>query len=301
MTRPNLSASVYRRMLADLAANRFPLGAHLKAYELAEQYEVSPATVRKALARLSDDGWVNSDELGRPLVIAIPEVAAADRDYTNYQNRTERIRDEVLDLALRGVFRPGDVIKAKPLAQQLGASMPTVREALDWLCKDGVCERLPRRGWQIPQLDVGDFQTIYEIRIRLEPMVVERAAQRIGDEKIEELIAETNRLIAAEPSVSPSAHHWADFQFHRELIEASGDRILREVLEPVLRRKMLIVTINRPVRRVSFVEHAAILEAMAQRDVAEAVARAEAHLSSALATGIEQRVVERRPAASESK
>ncbi|MEQ8788536.1 MAG: GntR family transcriptional regulator [Pirellulaceae bacterium] len=287
MTRMNLSATVYRRLLADLSGGRFPLGTHLKAYELADLYAVSPATVRKALARLVDDGWVASDEAGRPLVIAIPD-ESDDEVCDNYQNRTERTRDEVLNLALRGVFKPGDIIKAKPLAEQLGASMPTVREALDWLCNDGVCERLPRRGWQIPQLDLHDLKTLYEIRHRLEPMVVERAALRMSDEKIADMIAETERLAAAEQTVAPADHHWADFQFHKELIECSGDRVLREVLGPVLRRKMLIVTINRPVRRTSFLEHADILQAIARRDVGQAVARMEKHLGNALGTGFDE-------------
>jgi DNA-binding GntR family transcriptional regulator len=292
MTRLNLSATVYRRLLADLAADRFPLGTHLKAYELAELYGVSPATVRKALSRLADDGWVSSDEAGRPLVIAIPDDEPDDDFLDGYQNRTEHTRDQVLNLALRGAFRPGDIIKAKPLAEQLGASMPTVREALDWLCNDGVCQRLPRRGWQIPQLGLEDLKTIYEIRLRLEPMVVQRAAVRLSDEKIADLIAETERLAAAEQSVSTADHHWADFQFHQELIESSGDRVLREVLGPVLRRKMLIVTINRPVRRTSFLEHGEILQALARRDVAEAVARMEAHLDNALGTGFDEAALE---------
>ena len=54
-------------------------------------------------------------------------------------------------------------------------SLPTVRTALDRLCADGVLQRVPRRGWRFAELSPAEIRTMFEVRRRLEPMVLVRA------------------------------------------------------------------------------------------------------------------------------
>ena len=79
----------------------------------------------------------------------------------------------------------------------------------------------------------------------------------------------------------------ADFRFHRTLAEASGNRILTETLEPLVRRALLVTTVGFPQGRSmrSYQEHREILATLRRRD-AEAAKRAMMnHLQNALRFG----------------
>jgi DNA-binding GntR family transcriptional regulator len=269
---PNaLREQVYASLMARLARRELALGAHLKADEVARDLAVSAATARKAIARLLKDGWLRAGENGRPIVAryparkAVPEVAA-------FLGRADRARQEVLDLALAQGFRPGEVIKARPLAVKLGLSLPTVRSDLERLTREGVFERLPRRGWRVAELSLSEIRTMFEVRRRLEPMVLVRAFRRIDDALVDSLLADTAELIANFRDLPRVERVQAEYRFHRALVDMAGDAVLAEVLNPLIRKMMMVLSVTHGLSRSSWAEHQRILEAIKRRDLDGALA-----------------------------
>ena len=126
------------------------------------------------LSSLMESGWVRTNEGGRPVVAAHPKKFRAPGDPTfDFANQTDSTYEVILERILRGDYQPGEIVKERPLANQLGVNPAVVRRAAEWLNKDGVLVRLPRRGWRVTLLDARDIKDIYQIRLLLEPLVIQ--------------------------------------------------------------------------------------------------------------------------------
>ena len=64
-----------------------------------------------------------------------------------FANQTEQTYEVLLERVLRGDFGPGEVLKERRLAKELGVNPVTIHRAGEWLCNDGLLVRLRRRGW----------------------------------------------------------------------------------------------------------------------------------------------------------
>lgn len=261
-----LTEHVYAGLMARLARRTPAVGQHLKADDVARDLAVSSATARKAIFRLVSDGWLKVGDNGRPVVNRHPPRSAVP-EAGELSGPTDRACHAVLDLALNRAFRPGEVIKAKPLAQKLAISLPTVRSALDRLSKDGVFQRVPRRGWRVAALSLPEIRTMFEVRRRLEPMVLARAFERIDAAVVESLLAETESILSNFADVARTERLRAEYRFHHSLMDMAGDSVLAEVLNPLVRKMMMTISVQKGLSRSSWPEHKRILEAIKRRDL----------------------------------
>ncbi len=273
-----LSGQVYGHLLGQLTRRKLALGAHIKAQVVAGELSVSQATARKAIARLVADGWLSTGGNGRPVVAKLPPASASPGEAQGqphgifeFTSRTESTGRTILEMALNRKFPLGKVIKARPLAEQLGVSLSTVREALDWLCRDGGLVRVPRRGWQFARLKLAEIQTMFEIRRRLEPLVLKRAWRKLHEPTLDQLLAETDLIIENFDHTSRVERLLAEHRFHQSLIDMAGDSMLAEVLNPLIRKMMLVVSMTHGLSRSSFPEHRRILLAIRERDLKKAI------------------------------
>ncbi|MBI3836707.1 MAG: GntR family transcriptional regulator [Planctomycetia bacterium] len=283
--RSSLTDKVYQFLTAQLAGRKMAVGDRINARSVAEELHVSRTTVNKAIDRLASVGWVKSDDGRHPVVAKHPpKLAVHSATEFEFANQTDSTYEAILDRILRGEMRPGEVVKERPLGQALGVNPATVRRAAEWLSNDGLLERLRRRGWRVTTLSARDLKDVYQIRLLLEPLVIEGAVARITDESLAELERETDRLIALGEKATVYDRRHADHQFHQALSEASGNRILTETVEPLIRRALLVTTVGFRYGRASrsFEEHREILEALKARDASKAVKRLKDHLRNAL-------------------
>lgn len=278
----NLVAQVYRALLIRLSSQATAMGEHIKAQQIADELSISKATARKAIRRLVQDGWLVTGDNGRPTVAVRPPAPVQPEEPAPvFTNLTEQVYRTVLEEALERKHAGGDVLKAKPLAERLGVSLQTVREALDWLCRDGVLQRLPRRGWQVSKVELADVQTMFDIRRQLEPMVIRRAIHRIDDDTIDELLIETEDLIER-PHATRTERLRAEVHFHEALLEAAEDQVLADVLRPLIRKMMFVVSVTHGLSRSSFPQHLRILNALEARDEEQAVQHIRRDLANPL-------------------
>ena len=289
ISRQLLADHVYQYLVGQLTAHSLPIGSHVNALVIAEELSISRTTVNKAVARLIEDGFVRPDGRSRPVVVGYPSPRPVRAVVSfSFANQTEQTYEALLEGILRGNYHPGEILKERRLARELGVNPVTIHRAAERLDSDGLLERRRRRGWQVVKLRVGDLREIYRIRLMLEPLGVPKATARISEATLDELEQEADGLIAQGEQSSVYERRQADYRLHRSLYEASGNRILGETLDPLIRKALLMTTVGFRYSRISrsLEEHKEILLALRRRDPVEVVRRLKAHLKAAMAFNI---------------
>jgi DNA-binding GntR family transcriptional regulator len=105
---------------------------------------------------------------------------------------TELVRRAIVD----GVVAPGDRLKEEELARELGISRTPVREALLILQAEGLVDAAPNRGATVRTHSAAELEELYELRAVLEGYAARRAASRITEAGIEELLSSCERFAA---------------------------------------------------------------------------------------------------------
>lgn len=281
-----LADRVYHFLMAKLSARQYPIGLHLNALTIAKELEISRTPVNTAMLRLIEEGWVRPDKGRRPIVVSYPANKSANGEvHFAFVNRTERIYQAIMRKILAAEYQLGQILKVRRLAKELKANPITVRRATEWLCNDGLLVRLPRRGWQVIALRLGDLKDIYLMRRLLECLALRRAVERISEVQLKELENETEQMLAKGHHATMHECRQADFKFHQALSKASGSRILVETLEPLLRRAFLMSSAAAGLGRRNsrtFEEHRAILQAVRDQDAEAACQRLKTHLRRGL-------------------
>src|SRR5512133_3967777 len=97
---------------------------------------------------------------------------------------------------LEGELRPGAALMEIPLAESLGVSRNTLREAMRILSLEGLLKRNMHRGIAVAQLSLRDVQEIYHVRRVLEISAI-HAAKAPAPELLRELRAALEQYEAA--------------------------------------------------------------------------------------------------------
>jgi DNA-binding GntR family transcriptional regulator len=144
---------------------------------------------------------------------------------------------------LNGELRPGTSLQEVPLAESLGVSRNTMREAMRILSLEGLLQRRIHRGIAVAQLSLSDVQEIYHVRRVLEISAV-LAAKKPAPELLREIrtaLAQYERAVQARDWVSAVTH---DLQFHSLLIRFLGNKRLEAFYQKTiseLRMGMVLV------------------------------------------------------------
>src|SRR5215471_2361904 len=97
---------------------------------------------------------------------------------------------------LNGELRPGTSLQEIPLAESLGVSRNTMREAMRILSLEGLLKRSMHRGIAVAQLSLQDVQEIYHVRRVLEISAI-WAARKPSQEILRELLLALEQYEAA--------------------------------------------------------------------------------------------------------
>src|SRR4026208_380057 len=107
-------------------------------------------------------------------------------------------RDQVVramkQAILSGTIEPGASIVESKIAQQLGAGVPLIREALIELEHQGFVQRTPYKGTTVTKLGPGDIKRIFRLRVELEALAIEWAKENIKESDLEELRQKIERM-----------------------------------------------------------------------------------------------------------
>lgn len=204
-------------------------------------------------------------------------------------------------LILRGILRPGERLPAeRELAEKLGVSRPSLREAIAELQERGLLVSRPGAGVFVEDVLGSAFSTaliglfsshdeaVFDylaFRRDLEGLAAERAARLGTDGDLQVIAAVLARMELAHPRRDPSAEADLDAQFHMAIIEASHNVIMLHMMRSMFellrqgvfynRQKMFR---DRSTRDQLLEQHRQINAAIQSRDPQAARAAVTAHL-----------------------
>jgi DNA-binding GntR family transcriptional regulator len=140
---------------------------------------------------------------------------------------------------IAGELESGGLYSVAELAERLEVSRTPVREALIELATRGMVRFERNRGVRILGTSIHDLEEIFEIRLLLEVPAARRAAAQMSTVEVKKLRSELASMERA-GAAGDVARLWVhDRQFHRALMEASGNRRLAEYVDTL--RDMVLV------------------------------------------------------------
>lgn len=186
-------------------------------------------------------------------------------------------RDQVIravkDAILSGTIQPGASIVETKVAQQLGAGVPLIREALIELEHQGFVQRTPYKGTTVTKLSPTDIQRIFRLRVELEALAIEWAKEHVTEDDLASLRQTIRSMEQAAIDVDLTLFYEADLAFHRKIWNLSNNPYLADALERVVVPLFAFFLMKTSRRRNSYVEsasmHASIVEALPQKSAAE--------------------------------
>ena len=192
--------------------------------------------------------------------------------------------DEIRSLIVAGALAPGSRLGQGELADQLGISRGSVREALRRLAGDGLVDFEVNRGFFVAEVGLDDVRNRLEARLVLEPEIARLAAKRRSEADLELMRA----TITAEAAARTSDEvHDASRAFHVAVAAATGNQAFTKLLDALwiadVGRRLLAQRRQAANWQDDDVdEHRAIVAALEAGDGERAASLMRAHVESAV-------------------
>jgi DNA-binding GntR family transcriptional regulator len=202
---------------------------------------------------------------------------------------SQRVYEDLRELLLAGQVRPGQKLTLKSLSEALGTSPMPVREAIRQLSAEGALEILPNRAVRVPLMTKDKFRELLKIRLALEGLAVEHAAQNISAEGLQ-AVADLHDTLCIEmhrkkPNVDLIIR--LNKQLHFAAYEGSGMATLVGLIESLWLQVGPVINLDLRAgsRRLSeapaLVHHAALLKGLQDKSPEQARAGLSGDLLSA--------------------
>lgn len=215
----------------------------------------------------------------------------------------EQVAQRILDMVTARALKPGDQLPPeRDMAEALGVSRPSVREAIRGLAILGVVQSRQGGGAYITKLD-GDallgpirfflsledanLRALYEARSLIEGEVARRAAALMPDAALAQLDA---ILLAQKATLSDArAFRLSDFAFHEVIWAGSGNAFLKRIGESLNVLGLEVRTRASETAGVlaqSHADHCRLRDALWARDAQAAAAAAQSHMQNVYQSSI---------------
>lgn len=181
----------------------------------------------------------------------------------------ERVRAQLEQMILLGELQPGDRLNELSLATRFGISRAHLREAVRALEEARLVQVIANRGAHVRKLDLAEALELFDVRAGLARSAGRLAVLRGTRAQVKEIQEVHRRMGSAASSADPAKFHEFNLRFHALIMEAAGNRRLRELDLAVRNEMQLYIRHNvssRTQLRVSYEEHDAIISALLAGD-----------------------------------
>ena len=210
-------------------------------------------------------------------------------DLTHEPSATDRAYSAILNNALTGSYRAGERLTEARLTAELALSRIPVREALKRLALEGVIDLHRHRGATVRVMSRRDMAEFFQARGMLESQSAAVAAGRIGESSCDEerarlvaQMAQLRRWVGAEGCCDKEQYADHNQQFHRLIVELSGNRLLLKMwgsLQLPVQRLKFFGRYRPADIRISIDDHSRIAEAILAGDSESAARFARNHVN----------------------
>lgn len=210
--------------------------------------------------------------------------ASSWRASSNNGERTEvdRVYDDIFDAVMDRRLLPGAKLTEAALCKIFACSRNTVRLALSALAHNKIVDLEPNRGAFVWQPDAKETQDVFEMRRRLECMMIDMLLalpdlpQRLRP--LYDMVARERQAFESGDRIS-----WIRLSnaFHVEMAHLLGNGVLTEFMHSLCARTTLVIALHDQPREsaCSYLEHEDILNKLSQGDAAGACRAMHHHLS----------------------
>jgi DNA-binding GntR family transcriptional regulator len=204
-----------------------------------------------------------------------------------HSSTVDRVVEELRRALFDGELQAGTPLREVALADAMGVSRSTIREALGVLVGDGLATREPNRGVHVTELDPHDVHDVSTARAVLEVAGARRwdSADPNDRQACRDALAAFTELAGAE--ASPADLTAAHLSIHRALVGLTGSTRLVALAESLTNEIRLALARVDRIRRNAEQQvhsHASLLALLEAGDVEAAAAELERHLANAEAS-----------------
>ena len=153
-----------------------------------------------------------------------------EKSFPTLQDKTYQTLHQWLTV---GRFLPGERLKIRQVAQELGVSVMPVRAALQRLAATGALINIPNCGVMVPKLSRAQFDDILQTRILLEGHAAELGTYRMSEADVNAMSALNRQMQQAIKVQDVKGYLEANEFFHVTLYRSSGSPMLMELIETV--------------------------------------------------------------------
>ena len=194
---------------------------------------------------------------------------------------SDKIYETLKNQIINEELKPGERLLDDKLASTFGVSRTPVREALTRLAGEGLVEIVPRSGVYVKKLTAEEVEEIYEVRKALESLAARKAAQLIPARQIKQLISLLERTKDLVEKGDVEAHIELDIKLHDLVIKYCGNRTLASIMKKLytlIHVFRVRVGKSKDIARRATKEHAAIIEALREKDPDKAEEAMKEHI-----------------------
>jgi DNA-binding GntR family transcriptional regulator len=208
---------------------------------------------------------------------------------------TEAVAKHIRDAIVHGDFVPGSALPEVRLAEELGTSRGTVREALRALEDQGLVDVLPHKGSFVSKVTKRKARELYSLRAVLEGFAVRLvvAAGGLDGEAGDVVRTRMARLVTVAREGDPMATIEAERALHREIWSHCDHLLLRELMTTLqlqTRRLLIYNKVFRTPVEEEIATHQELVVAVLSGDPARAEAAMTEHVTQSA-----ERVLARMP------
>ena len=171
------------------------------------------------------------------------------------------------------IYESGQFVTEAEISQKFNVSKTPAREALNYLCQEGLLDKIPRKGYIVKSLSLAEVQNLFQFRNILERASVELAVRYASEQELQTL-SELARA-KLDPAAEDFARQYHDLNnnFHMSVAKLSRNPYLINALQNVLNllRRDLFTDMRRNSLEKALEAHVLVAQAMIDRDLERAL------------------------------
>ena len=181
----------------------------------------------------------------------------------------ERLRKSIVG----SILKPGDPIVESQLAERLGVSRGTIREAVRLLVGEGLLVKPPNAAARVSELTREKAWEVYSMRLVLEGFAARLLAQRLQPDHLRRLNEIWQQMMDAADAGDRASFSDCDFALHQAIVEYAGHETLCDTwrrLSTWIRLAFAAQAYTPEMLRQNALDHRRVIDAIASGDPAEA-------------------------------
>jgi DNA-binding GntR family transcriptional regulator len=150
-----------------------------------------------------------------------------------HHSLAEQVYQRLLKDIISGKLKAGEKLSEETVCEHFGVSRTPAREAMLMLNRDGLVERIPRRGCFVKKFDATEVDELSQCRKMLECMALEQGLEFIPDSELRKL---ESTIDNAEDKSKVKNSLAVDEKLHELIAHACPNRYLGELVRQLIKR-----------------------------------------------------------------